>query len=118
MCGSFRHYDEMVALRDVLLASGTTCEWPTSEGRRNPTTMTDEEARAAILVHLERMDRADLILVYNEDGYLGSSVVMEIGYAYARRRPIYTIAPISDPFLRGLVTGVVSAEEFLRLARA
>jgi hypothetical protein len=43
---------------------------------------------------------------------------MEIGYAYARRRPIYAIVPIPDPFLKSLITGVVSPEGFSRLACA
>ncbi|OLD38080.1 MAG: hypothetical protein AUI57_08485 [Candidatus Rokubacteria bacterium 13_1_40CM_2_68_8] len=118
MCGSFRHHDEMLALRDALLASGASCEWPTIEQRRDPKTMTVEEAKAAILAHLERMDRADLILIYNKDGHVGNSVVMEIGYAYARRKPLYTLMPIQDSFLMGLVTAVVSPEDFIEVACA
>lgn len=79
--------------------------------------MTDEEAKTAILLHLDRLNGADLILIYNKNGYLGMSVVMELGYAYALRKPIYAIAPISDPFLAGLVTAVIDAEAFIRLAR-
>ena len=118
MCGSFRHYDEMFALRDALLASGASCEWPTIEQRRDPKTMTDEEANAAILAHLQRMDRADLILIYNKDGYVGNSVVMEIGYAYARRKPIYVLMPLQDRFLMSLVTVVARPEDFIEVARS
>ena len=118
LCGSFRHYDEMLALRSALLACGASCEWPTPDLRRDPKTMTHEDARAAILHHLELMDRADWILIYNKDGYLGNSVLMEIGYAYARRKPLYALAPIQDTFLMSLVTAVVSPEDFMEFARA
>ena len=118
ICGSFRHYDEMLALRDALLASGASCEWPTIEQRRDPKTMTEEDAKATILSHLERMDRADLVLIYNTDGYVGNSVVMEIGYAYARRKPLYALMSIQDQFLMSLVTAVVSPEDFIEVARA
>jgi nucleoside 2-deoxyribosyltransferase len=40
---------------------------------------------------------------------------MEIGYAYARRKPVYVLAPISDPFLMPLVSAVMSIEELLQL---
>ena len=80
--------------------------------------MTHEDARAAILHHLELMDRADWILIYNKDGYLGNSVLMEIGYACARRKPLYALAPIQDTFLMSLVTAVVSPEDFMEFARA
>jgi nucleoside 2-deoxyribosyltransferase len=44
--------------------------------------------------------------------------MMEIGYAYAQRKPVYMLAPIPDPFLLPLVTAVVSIEDLLPLVRA
>jgi nucleoside 2-deoxyribosyltransferase len=111
ICGSFRFYDEMVALRNALRARGVLCEWPTPGPRRDPNTMTSHEARDAITQHLERMDRADLIFVFNKGGYVGNSVMMEIGYGDARRKPVYTLAPIQDLFLLSLVTAVASLVE-------
>jgi nucleoside 2-deoxyribosyltransferase len=105
ICGSFKFYDEMGDLRTVLQARGIICEWPTLGPRRNPQAMTPDEAKEAITRHLERMDRADLIFVFNRDGYLGNSVVMEIGYAYARRKPIYVLAPIQERLFRFKLTG-------------
>jgi len=46
LCGSFRHWAAML-------------EWPTPELHRGPVTMTGDEARAAILAHLDRIDRAE-----------------------------------------------------------
>jgi nucleoside 2-deoxyribosyltransferase len=113
ICGSFRFYEEMVDLRNALQARGIRCEWPLPGPRREPQAMTADEARDAIMQHLERMDRAEGIFVFNKDGYLGNSVVMEIGYAYARRKPVYVLAPLHDPFLMPLVSAVVSIEELL-----
>ena len=45
-------------------------------------------------------------------------MVMEIGYAFARRKPLYALRPIQDPFLMGLVTAVLSPEDFIEVARA
>ena len=116
ICGSFRFYEEMLQLRNTLQARGLRCEWPLPGPRRAPHTMTTDEARHAIMRHLERMDRAEIIFVFNKDGYLGNSVVMEIGYAYAQRKPVYVLAPIHDPFLMPLVSAVVSMEELVQLA--
>jgi hypothetical protein len=77
--------------------------------------MTADEARDAITQHLGRMDRAECIFIFNKDGYLGHSVVMEIGYAYARCKPVYALAPLHDPFLMPLVNAIVSIEELLQL---
>jgi hypothetical protein len=118
LCGSFRHWAEMASLRDALLAGGASCEWPRPELYRDPATMTEREASAAILAHLDRIDRADRIFVYDKDAYVGRSVAMDIGYAYALRKPIYALAPIPDGFLAPLVTAVVSAEDFLARVRS
>ena len=59
ICGSFRFYDEMLHLRDALHACRVLCEWPMLGSRRDPNAMPLDEARAAIICHLERMDRAD-----------------------------------------------------------
>jgi nucleoside 2-deoxyribosyltransferase len=115
ICGSFRFYEEMVQLRNTLQARGVRCEWPLPGPRRDPHAMTADEARDVITRHLERMDRAECIFVFNKDGYLGNSVVREIGYAYAQRKPVYALAPIHDQFLMSLVSAVVSIEELLQL---
>jgi len=118
LCGSCRFYDEMMALRYALHVRGARCEWPTPGPRRAPQTMTPDEAKEAIMQHLTRIDRADLIFMFNKGGYTGDSVIMEIGYAYARRKPVYMLAPISDAFLMSLVTAVVSLTDLLRLVQA
>ncbi len=115
ICGSFRFYEEMVQLRNALQTQGVLCEWPLPGPRRDPQAMTADEARDAITRHLERIDQADWIFVFNKDGYVGNSVVMEIGYAYARRKPVYVLAPIQDQFLMALAGRVVSIDEFLQL---
>ena len=115
ICGSFRFYEELVQLRNTLQARGVLCEWPLPGQHRAPQAMTADEAQDAITQHLERMDRAECIFIFNKDGYLGNSAVMEIGYAYARCKPVYVLAPIHDPFVRPLVNAVVSIEELLQL---
>ncbi len=115
ICGSFRFYEEMIQLRNTLQARGVRCGWPLPGPRRDPHAMTADEARDAITRHLERIGQAECIFVFNKDGYLGNSAVMEIGYASAQRKPVYALAPIHDPFLMPLVSAVVSIEELLHL---
>jgi nucleoside 2-deoxyribosyltransferase len=118
LCGSFRFYDEMATLRHGLDARGIICEWPMPGAQRDPQAMSPDEARDAITRHLERIDRADLVFVFDPGGYVGNSVAMEIGYAYARRKPIYLLAPLHDPFLMSLVTAVVSLGDLMQLLQA
>ncbi len=39
--------------------------------------------------HFYKIRMADVVYIYNEDGYSGVSVSMEIGYAVALNKPIY-----------------------------
>jgi hypothetical protein len=82
------------------------------------TGMNPDEARDVITRHLQRIDHSGLIFVFNKGGYVGNSVGMEIGDAYARRKPVHVLAAISDPFLMSLVTAVVSLDELLQLVQA
>lgn len=115
ICGSFRFYDEMVELRQALASRGIACDWPLPGPRQAPSAMTADEALEAITRHLERLDRANVIVVVNPDGQTGASVAMEIGYARAQRKPIYALAPVSDPFLGPLITAVVSTADLMHL---
>jgi hypothetical protein len=45
----------------------------------------------------------------------GNSVVMELGYAYPRRKPIYALASVDDLFLSRLVAGFVSPDKLMEL---
>lgn len=66
-----------------------------------------------ILGCLEKIDQADVVYVVNPDGYIGKSVSLDIGYAYAKNKPIYVMHPINDPPVMSLVKGVLSFNELI-----
>jgi hypothetical protein len=66
---------------------------------------------------LEKIDRADIVYIVNPDGYVGKSVSIDIGYAYARNRPIYAMCPVDDPPIMNLIKGVLSFEEFVNFLK-
>ena len=41
--------------------------------------------------HFEKIRMADVVFIYNEDGYVGNSVTLEMGYAAACAKPIYAL---------------------------
>jgi hypothetical protein len=70
-----------------------------------------------ILGCLEKIDQADVVYVVNPDGYVGKSVSIDIGYAYAKNKPIYVMHPIDDPPVMSLVKGVLSFKELIILLK-
>lgn len=41
--------------------------------------------------HFYKIKKADVVFVYNKDGYIGNSTTLEIGYAVACDKPIYAL---------------------------
>lgn len=58
--------------------------------------MSDESKRFIALGlthdHFYKIQMADVVFVYNKDGYAGNSTTLEIGYAVALSKPIYALS--------------------------
>ena len=47
--------------------------------------------RGLTLGHFKKINKADVVFLYNKGGYSGTSVSMELGYAVALEKPIYAL---------------------------
>jgi hypothetical protein len=70
-----------------------------------------------ILGCLEKIDEADVVYVVNPEGYVGKSVCVDIGYTYARDKPIYVMHSIDDPPVMNMIRNVLSFEELIKLLK-
>lgn len=50
---------------------------------------TPEEKRRFDLVHFEKIDNSDAIVVLNVDGYIGDSTTREVEWARMKRKDVY-----------------------------
>lgn len=57
--------------------------------------------------HLDAIERADALYIYNLDGYIGTSVALELGWAIALGKPIYTKEQ-SEDFTLKLFSGKIA----------
>lgn len=96
VCGSFRFIREMEALEHMLKEENIQFQ------------ISKEMDRRGILGCLKKVDDADIIYVVNSQGYIGKSVSVDIGYAYAKNKSIYVMHPVDDPPLMDLINGVLS----------
>jgi nucleoside 2-deoxyribosyltransferase len=99
----------------AMAARGVTCLWPKGKALPDPKAMPVEEARAALLEYLKDIDAADSLYVFNRGGYLGRSMLVDIGYAYAKGKPVYSLEAIDDEFLSHMVTASASTEDLPQL---
>jgi len=105
VCGSFRFRRKMSELEGRLKEENIEFRMSKKMGSRG------------ILGCLEKIDEADVVYVVNPDGYVGKSVCIDIGYAYAKGKPIYCMYPIDDPPIMSMVKGVLSFEELINFLK-
>jgi len=103
ICGSFKFLREIKELEEKLQKESV--EYVTSRRKDS----------RGISGCLEKIDHADVVYVVNPDGYIGSSVSVDIGYAYALSKPIYATHVIDDPPVMSLLAGVASYEKLIEL---
>ncbi|MFH1694712.1 MAG: nucleoside 2-deoxyribosyltransferase [Patescibacteria group bacterium] len=53
--------------------------------------------------HFYKIDIADVVFVYNKDGYAGNSTTLEIGYAVAKDKPIYALSDKDEELCRDVL---------------
>ena len=98
LCGSFRFATQMQAAREALEAEGVRCLLP----------LPDVDVARGVRGCFARIDAAEAVLVVDPGGYIGTSVLLDIGYAAARDKPIYLTAAHDDAAVMSLVTGVIA----------
>ena len=70
-------------------------------------------AGRGILGCLKKIDDADVVYIVNPGGYIGKSVSVDIGYAYAKNKPIYALHPADDPPVTDLIDNILSPEALI-----
>jgi len=103
LCGSMSVLPRILEIKDILEAKGITVETPTLDEPTDYSVLTEEE-RAPIKTemiekHLDRIRQSDAILVVNEtakeiENYIGANSFLEMGFAFALKKPILLLNSI------------------------
>ncbi len=72
---------------------------------------TIEEKKRLALEHYAAIDEADVVYLITPDGYMGTSLKLELGYAVAKNKPIYFSEPTNDIGLDCYVTDFINTNE-------
>lgn len=114
LCGSVRYAAQMTALSGELAGLGIDVVSP----RPDPSNKESDAAlmRALADEHYALIDGADAVFVYNEDGYAGVSVTLEIGYALAAKKRVFALREDADLARQVSYAGIApTAEALVRL---
>ena len=125
LCGSFRFYDKMIEIGEYLTTKGIKCFMPQPFEFRdqkqpcyfeeNWSLMTNHDklllSKQAEKKYLKKLESADIIYVINLNGYVGPSVLFEIGYAIAKGKTVYSLEPIQEYSVMGLLEKTMTPED-------
>jgi hypothetical protein len=105
VCGSFRFMREMEELERKLKNENIRFQISKKMDSRG------------ILGCLEKIDVSDVVYIVNPESYVGKSVSVDIGYAYARNKSIYVMVSVDDPPVADLITGVLSPDALIDMLK-
>ncbi len=105
ICGSRRYKPEIKRFAKSLIKSGVTVYAPyLHEGKDEWDKLSDQYKKFTLLGlthdHIYKIKMADVVYVYNKNGYSGVSTTMEIGAALALNKPIYAYSNKDEELCR------------------
>jgi hypothetical protein len=101
VCGSFRFTHEMEELERQLKEENIQFQ------------ISKKTDSCGILGCLKKVDAADVVYIVNPQGYIGKSVSVDIGYAYAKNKSICVMHAVDDPPIMNLISDVLSPKALI-----
>lgn len=111
ICSSSRFYESARRTAERLSGEGVIVFTPSFE--HDETQVSVDTETKAFLTHsfLEKISAADAVYVIAEDGYIGRSVALEIGYATALGKPVFLSEEADEDAIKALTTDIVAVHE-------
>jgi nucleoside 2-deoxyribosyltransferase len=97
---------------------GITALFPNLDSGPNKDKLDMETMKNLCRDHFKAIDRSDALYVIDPDGYIGTLVTVEIGYALGSGKPVYLSETANTLDLNSLAAGVIpldSIERFLAM---
>lgn len=120
LCGSKRFKPEIRKFAQVLQRSGVLVYEPYlhTASKVWEESLPEDEKRFAILGlthdHFYKIRMADVVFLYNKNGYCGNSMTMELGYAVALGKPVYALSDMDEePARKVLVREIIKTPKEL-----
>jgi hypothetical protein len=115
IASSSRFYDRVRSVLKVLQSHGLTCYTPDFDFDETTVVVSPEQKHRLTLAFLKKIQASEALYVIDTNGYTGTSVCLEVGYAYALEKRIYTVESPSEPAIAALVKEVIDPEDLAKL---
>ena len=119
ICGSKRFKEEAIEFGRKLRELGVVTYVPRFHQAQAEWEKLSEDYKGLIAMglthdHFYKIRMADIVFVYNKDGYAGVSTTLEMGFAVALGKPIYALSPDPQELCRQVIfKEIISSPEEL-----
>lgn len=118
LCGSRRFKPEMREFGKKLRELGVVVYEPYLHSGQEEWAKLSEDYRKFIALglthdHFYKIQMADVVFIFNKDGYVGNSTTLEIGYAVGQGKPIYALASDEELCRHVLFRAILNSPEEL-----
>lgn len=106
ICGSRRYKDGIRSFAEELRKRGVVVFEPFLNEKKILELEEDLRKYAFLgltLHHLEYIKKADVVFIFNKDGYMGNSSTLELGAAVALSKPIFALEHDKDEKCRDIL---------------
>ncbi len=124
ICGSRRFHDGIRNLGKKLRENGHIVLEPILNRNKNINNLPSDLKKYAFLGlthhHFDFIRKADICFVYNENGYLGNSSTLELGFTVACGIPIYALNEDKNEICRNVLFDFIvkDIDEFIKIVDA
>jgi len=131
LIGSFRFYKDMLNIQKKLNSASVPCFIPQPSKYRDkddpskflpssheqPREMLLKDAYESTVRCFKKIDKCDIIYVVDRGGYMGKSTLLDIGYAHAKKKPIYALEAVDDLAVMSLIKETASPDKLIKIAK-
>lgn len=110
--GSRKFSQEIKSLSNFLNNNGFRCECPPFfDFESNEDTIGEWACNGLVYDHLFKINRADLCILYNPNGYVGINTALEVGYIIQRNKTLISLFVSNEYCIDLFVQDVVNSSE-------
>ena len=125
VCGSFKFYQEMEEEAGKIRRAGFKVIVPQPSHIRHghkPQMLKDKYDKLTLqkwegegaFSHLENIRRSDCVYIFNKNSYLGPAVTVEIGFALALKKKIFSYTKVSDITVTNFIEKVLTPANLIK----
>jgi ribA/ribD-fused uncharacterized protein len=110
---SSRFYGKAREISRILEAHGITCHTPHFDFNETEVKVEPNQKQDLTLNFLKKIENSSILYVVADNGYVGASTTLEVGFAFGQSKKIFSTEPIGEVAVRTLVADAMSVERLI-----